>query len=244
MSLDFPDKAAAREHVWDRLKAEKLAAFPFPPHGRIPNFKGAAEAAKRLFDLAPWRDARRIKVNPDSPQAYVRAEALRRGIVVYVPTPKLAGGFKRLDPARIPAEAAFEAAKRSNWERWADDVPLDELPQMDAIVAGSVAVTRDGRRAGKGAGYSDLEFAMLMELGHEPVPVATTVHEVQIVDSFPVEPIDQPLAAIATPERAFETSSTLPPPRGIDWERLTEADLEAMPVVRELFRRTKQGRTR
>src|SRR5690606_17645201 len=121
----------------------------------------------------------------------------------------------------------------------ADDVPLDELPQMDAIVAGSVAVTRDGRRAGKGAGYSDLEFAMLMELGHEPVPVATTVHEVQIVDSFPVEPIDQPLAAIATPERAFETSSTLPPPRGIDWERLTEADLEAMPVVRELFRRTK-----
>lgn len=239
MRLDFPDKAAARQYVWDRLKTEKLAAFPFPPHGRIPNFKGAAEAARRLFDLPTWRDARRIKVNPDSPQAYVRAEALRRGIVVYVPTPKLAGGFKKLDPARIPADAALAAAKRSNWERWADEVPLDELPQMEAIVAGSVAVTRDGRRAGKGAGYSDLEFAILMELGHRPVPVATTVHEVQLVDSFPVEAIDQPLAAIATPERAFETTSSLPPPHGIDWNRLTDADLEAMPVVRELLRRRK-----
>lgn len=239
MSLDFPDKAAARQHVWDRLKAEKLAAFPFPPHGRIPNFKGAADAARRLFDLPTWRDARRIKVNPDSPQTYVRAEALRRGIVVYVPTPKLAGGFKKLDPDSIPADAAQEAAKRSNWARWAVEVPLDELPQMDAIVAGSVAVTRDGRRAGKGAGYSDLEFAILMELGHKPVPVATTVHEAQLVDGFPIEPIDQPLAAIATPARAFETGSTLATPRGIDWSRLTEDDLEAMPIVREL-----QGRGR
>jgi 5-formyltetrahydrofolate cyclo-ligase len=95
----YDDKHSARHAVWDRLKAEKLAAFPFPPHGRIPNFKGAREAARWLFELEPWRSARRIKVNPDSPQAAVRAEALRRGIVVYVPAPKLAGGFMKLDPA-------------------------------------------------------------------------------------------------------------------------------------------------
>jgi len=48
-----------------------------------------------------------------------------------------------------------------------------DMPGLDAIVCGSVAVTRDGRRCGKGEGYSDLEFAILRELGHPPVPVAT-----------------------------------------------------------------------
>jgi len=45
---------------------------------------------------------------------------------------------------------------------------------LDAIVCGSVAVRRDGRRCGKGEGYSDLEFAILRELGQPPVPVATS----------------------------------------------------------------------
>ena len=71
---------------------EKLAAFPFPPHGLIPNFKGAKDAALRLLTNRMAR-SKLIKVNPDSPQKYVRAEALRRGIKVYVPTPRLRAGF-------------------------------------------------------------------------------------------------------------------------------------------------------
>ena len=54
MTARFSDKAAARQAVWDRLKAERLAAFPFPPHGRIPNFKGARGGGTALHasDLA------------------------------------------------------------------------------------------------------------------------------------------------------------------------------------------------
>ena len=70
------------------------------------------------------------------------------------------------------------------------------MPGLDAIVCGSVAVTRDGRRCGKGEGYSDLEFAILRELGHPPVPVATTVHDLQVVASVPRDPTDQPLSVI------------------------------------------------
>ena len=73
------------------------------------------------------------------------------------------------------------------------------MPQLDAIVCDSVAVTRDGRRCGKGEGCSDLEFAILRELGHPPVPVATTVHDLQVVASVPQDPTDQPLSVIATP---------------------------------------------
>lgn len=240
----FQDKEAARRHVWGRMEAEGAAVLPLPVHDRIPNFEGAAEAAMRLFALPPWRDARRIKVNPDTAQAPVRAEALRRGISIYVATPKLAGGFKLLDPARIPAASIYAAADRSGWDRWAQDVPLENLPQMDAIVCGSVAVTRDGRRAGKGAGYSDLEFAILIELGHRPVPVATTVHDTQLVDSFPVEPFDQRLAAVATPTQAWQIETPSRPPVGIDWSRLDRAAIEAMPPLRTLSAAKAAGASR
>lgn len=237
MSWRFDDKGAARQAVWDRLADERLARFPFPPHGRIPNFKGAEAAARRLLALAPWKDAGRIKINPDAPQRPVRIEALRRGITVYMPTPRLRGGFKKLDPAKIPPEAFAAAASLSRGERWAEEVPLEAMPAMDAIVAGSVAVTAGGRRAGKGEGYSDLEFAILRELGHPAVPVATTVHEVQVVDALPWEETDIPLAAVATPERAIVVDEPPPAPAGVDWDRLTDEDLDEMPVLRELRQR-------
>ena len=230
----FATKDAARGHVWDRLDTEGLAAFPFPPRGRIPNFRGSAQAAQRLFDIPVFRDARRIKVNPDSAQASVRAEALRRGIEVFVPTPKLAGGFWKLDPHVIPHHAIRRACAMSTMTRWAEPVALADLPQMDAIVSGSVAVTAGGKRCGKGAGYADREFAILMELGHKPVPVATTVHDVQIVEDFPQTVTDEPLNYIVTPTRIIEVTEPREPPAGIDWATVREADLAEMPVLEEL----------
>jgi 5-formyltetrahydrofolate cyclo-ligase len=241
MKQHFTDKDEARRAVWDRLQAERLARFPFPPHGRIPNFAGAEAAAKRLFEVEPWSSARRIKVNPDAPQQPVREEALRRGITVLVPTPRLRGGFKKLDPGRIPHDRIRAAASLSQGDRFALEVALAGLPEVDAIVCGSVAVTRDGRRCGKGEGYSDPEYAILRELGHPPVPVATTVHAVQIVDSLPRDPTDLPLALIVTPDEVIRIAELQAAPAGIDWERLSEADLEAMPVLRELARARHAG---
>jgi 5-formyltetrahydrofolate cyclo-ligase len=240
MKQQFTDKDEARRMVWDRLQAERLARFPFPPHGRIPNFAGAKAAAARLFEVEPWRSARRIKVNPDAPQRPVREKALRRGVTVLVPTPRLRAGFRMLDPARIPDDQIAAAASLSRGDRFAEEVPLAALPEVDAIVCGSVAVTRDGSRCGKGEGYSDLEYAILRELGHPPVPVATTVHPVQIVGRLPRDPTDLPLALIATPDEVIEVAPP-PAPAGIDWGRLGEADLDAMPVLRELARTTGHG---
>jgi 5-formyltetrahydrofolate cyclo-ligase len=95
------------------------------------------------------------------------------------------------------------------------------VPGLDAIVCGFVAVTRDGRRYGKGEGYSDLEFAILRELGHSPVPLATTVHDLQIVDSVPRDPTDQPLSVIATPTHTIRIKRPSAAPTGIDWTRLS-----------------------
>src|ERR1700738_3649469 len=140
MARDFADKGAARQWVWDRLSADGVARFPFPPHGRIPNFVGAEVAALRLLDIEPWKSATAIKVNPDSRQRPRRAEALRRGITVFVPTPRLRGGFKKLDPRRIPPDKIEEAVSLSHGDRWSEEVALADLPRVDTIVCGSVAV--------------------------------------------------------------------------------------------------------
>lgn len=232
--LAFDNKADARGWVWDRLQAEQLARFPFPPHGRIPNYVGADLAAARLFEEAPWKDARAIKVNPDSPQREVRWRALERGIRVYVPTPRLTAGFHLLDPAVIAPADYQSAATLSSMAEHSQPVSLAEMPQLDAIVTGCAAVTRTGKRCGKGEGYSDIEFALLRELGHAPVPVATTVHDAQLVTDFPIEGNDLPLSLICTPTETIRIERPLPAPEGIDWSRLDDADLARMPLLLEL----------
>ena len=234
MNKSFNSKNDARQHVWDALKDKKLARFPFPIQGRIPNFKGAEAAAKRLLEVPPWKGAKYLKINPDSPQKPLREEALKRGITYLMPTPRLKAGFKKFDPARIPPESFREAAALSTGDRWAEEVPLDAIPKLDAIVAGSVAVTSTGKRCGKGEGYSDIEFAILRELGHQPVPVATTVHSIQIVDDFPRDEIDLPLSVIVTPDKLINVDNPFPAPEGIAWDRLSEQDIANMPVLRDL----------
>src|SRR5579884_3858071 len=175
----FATKAEAREAVWSALEETRNARFPFPPRGRIPNFAGARQAAERLMALPEMQRARRIKVNPDAPQRPVREAALRAGKTVFMPTPRLRAGFLELRDAKTGPE-----------------VPLLKLPHLDLIVVGSVAVTRAGRRCGKGHGYADLEYAILRELGHPPVPVVTTVHSLQLVDGFPTDEHDLPVSII------------------------------------------------
>jgi 5-formyltetrahydrofolate cyclo-ligase len=90
--------------VWDALAESKAARFPFPVRGRIPNFEGAKEAAERLPAHPIFHRVRVMKVNPDSPQRWVRKLALERNITVITPTPRLKGAFRKLDPEKIPKE--------------------------------------------------------------------------------------------------------------------------------------------
>jgi 5-formyltetrahydrofolate cyclo-ligase len=205
-------------------------------HGRIPNFAGAEQAAERLLAHPAFKRVKVIKVNPDSPQRWVRKLALERGITVVTPTPRLKGAFRVLDPAKIPRERYDDAATLKRGGRWGEDVPLDALPKIDLVVMGSVAVTPRGRRVGKGHGYADLEYGMLRELGNRAVPVATTVHPLQVVGDFPTEPHDLPVSIIATPDEVLEVQRPPTAPKGIDWARLPEGALEEMPVLAALRR--------
>ncbi len=233
--MNFDEKPDARTYVWEKLQETGAARFPFPPTGRIPNFAGAKEAALRLLEHPLFQEAKVVKINPDSPQRPLREEALRQGKVVIVPTPRLRAGFLRFDPARIAEEDYRDASMMSRWEPFAETIPLDDFPIVDLIVTGCVAVTRRGKRAGKGHGYSDLEYAILQELGQPPVPVITTVHDDQIVEDFPVEDHDIHLSVVATPTEIWQIEGLKNDgPSKIFWELLTDEDLEKMPVLKQL----------
>ena len=229
-------KAAIRQQVWQRLEAERLATFPRPVHGRIPNFKGAELAAAHLAAQPEFRQARSLKVNPDAPQRAVRRLALQAGKLLLMPTPRLHDGFLLLDPARLPADRLTRASSISGAFELGERIGLGQLPRLDLIVVGAVAVSPGGARLGKGEGYGELEYAVLRQLGliDERVPVWTTVHDVQVVDDIPVEPFDVPVDVIVTPTRLLRIASPLPKPDRLFWDRLEPRRLEEMPVLREL----------
>ncbi|MFC6864887.1 5-formyltetrahydrofolate cyclo-ligase [Halomicroarcula sp. GCM10025817] len=238
------EKQAIRERVWDALEASGAARFPFPPHGRIPNFAGADAAATRLADTDVWNDAESVKANPDAPQLPVRRAALRAGKTVYMAVPRLreAACFYELDPERLDdVEAAPTVSHVADHAR---QVRPEAVEGVDLVVSGSVAVTEDGARVGKGEGYSDLEFAVLRELDlvDADTTVATTVHELQVVDGpesalgtaaveVPVDAHDVPMDLVVTPDRTVETATPFDRPAGVDWAALSEARIDAMPVL-------------
>jgi 5-formyltetrahydrofolate cyclo-ligase len=232
------DKQALRERIWDELEESGEARFPFPPHGRIPNFAGARDAADRLADTDEWRAAEVLKANPDAPQLPVRRRALHEGKVVYMAQPRLRDEkpFMKLDPADIDEADLDDAATVSKMDGYAEPVGPDAVPHVDLVVSGSVAVTERGARVGKGEGYSDLEFAVLSELGavDSETTVATSVHEMQVVaeDDAPApDAHDVPMDLVATPERLVHTDSPYPRPTGIDWDVLDEERLDEIPVL-------------
>ncbi|MBV9000770.1 MAG: hypothetical protein JO304_17035 [Solirubrobacterales bacterium] len=70
-------KQEVRERIWNVLEREGAARFP-GARGRIPNFRGAEQAAGHLADLLEWQAPGVIKSNPDAPQLPLRRCARAR----------------------------------------------------------------------------------------------------------------------------------------------------------------------
>jgi len=241
---DDTDKDALRERVWDHLEESGAARFPFPPHGRIPNFAGADAAAERLAETDAWQTAETVKANPDAPQLPVRRAALRAGKTVYAAVPRLREPkpFLELDPEAIPPGEIDDATTVSGISAYGEPVAPGAVPHVDLIVSGSVLVTPDGGRVGKGEGYSDLEFATLsaFDAVSEATRVATTIHESQLrrVDSAFFDAHDVPIDVVCTPEQTVDCRETRGDasrrPEGIDWGALDDERLAEIPVLERL----------
>ncbi len=236
MTIDQTHKAAIRKRVWQTLEAS--GASPQGAHGRIPNFVGSDIAADLVISLTEWQQARTMKANPDKPQQPVRAHALRAGKLLFMAVPKLAEvkPFYRLDPEELGAHPE-RAADRRVAARLAPKVAVGELPPIDFIICGSVAVNHEGVRIGKGAGYSDIEVALLAEAGllKPETTIVTTVHELQVIDEeLPSQAHDFTVDYVVTQERVISCSGASHRPSGIDWSPVTPDMAAKIPVLAAL----------
>jgi len=224
-----------RQDVWSTMDRERVSRFP-GAEGRIPNFADAKRAAERLARHPAWANAQTIKANPDSPQTHVRRLALGQGKTLVMAVPRLRDQhpFRLLEAARLSAEQQREAATIKGALNHGRVIDLDEVPALDLVLTGSVAVNLNGARLGKGGGFSDLEYGLLSEVGRvgRDTPVATTVHPVQVLDEeLLMTAHDVPVDLVATPAEVSELDPAYPPPPGILWDHLQPPQIREIPVL-------------
>jgi len=225
-------KQAIRRRVWDLLVQEHVVERGV--HGYIPAFVGAAAAADRLAGLPEWQAAQVVKAVPDRAQQPVRERALLGGKLLYVAVPRLAADlpFYVLDPTSLTVAPAEDASKERA-AHLARKVGVEDMRRVDMVVCGSVAVNRRGTRLGKGAGYSDIEVALLQEAGliGPSTVIVTTVHPLQVIDEvMPETEHDFSVDLIVTPGGVIECEPQRRP-SGLYWNHLTADKIAAIPVL-------------
>jgi 5-formyltetrahydrofolate cyclo-ligase len=231
-------KDQVRRAVWKAMDREGVSRFP-GAEGRIPNFAGAKLAAQRLAGHRLWKRARVIKANPDSPQTHARRLALEEGrtLVMAVPRLREKHPFRVLDPRKLSAEQVREAATIKGALRHGKVAALEEIPEIDFVLCGSVAVNLSGARIGKGGGFSDLEYGLLIEEGRidAHTVVATTAHPIQIMrEHLMVTDHDLPVDMIATPRAVIEVERAYERPRGILWDHLQPPQIHEIPILERM----------
>ncbi|XP_061333311.1 methenyltetrahydrofolate synthase domain-containing protein isoform X2 [Pezoporus flaviventris] len=238
-------KGDIRQKVWDYLEASGLADFPRPVHRRIPNFKGSHQACCSIRELDIFIRAREIKVDPDKPLEGVRLAALQARKTLLVPMPRLRSGLfnKIVPPLGATKEILRICATSQGVKEYSVPVGLEGKAQVDLVVVGSVAVSEKGWRIGKGEGYADMEYAMMVSMGavQEDTPVVTIVHDCQVVDIAEELLGDHDLTVdyILTPTRTIKTNCKRPKPQGIIWHKVTSEMLGKIPILRSLHYKEK-----
>jgi 5-formyltetrahydrofolate cyclo-ligase len=231
-------KDAIRRSVWKAMDRDGVSRFP-GAQGRIPNFADARSAADRLARHASWKKAKTIKANPDAPQTHARRLALEQGKTLIMAVPRLRADhpFRLLDPAKLTKKELREAATIKGALRYGKVLDLEQVPKLDLVLCGSVAVNMKGARIGKGGGFSDLEYAMLAEAGKvsDKTVIATTVHPIQILtENLPTTNHDIPVDLIATPRAVIEIERAFERPRGVLWDHLQPPQIHEIPVLERM----------
>lgn len=242
--LGMSEKQAWRERIWEALREAHAARFP-GAKGRIPNFTGAEKAAALLTTTEAWEGTRTLKSNPDLPQLPVRVAALEAGktVVMAVPRLRTPEPFLLLDPDLLEVKPRKAASIGGSAEH-GRPTGIDDVPRLDLVVCGSVCVSTQGVRIGKGGGYSDLEMALGAAAGwiDDRTTIVTTVHPIQVVDAdLPETDHDFRLDLIVTPDEVIRCPSHHRPP-GILWDHLDQDKIDAIPALATLA--TTRGTTR
>lgn len=213
------EKEQLRNKIWELLEQKKVAIFPLPVQGRIPNFLGSDKSANLVRTLPEWKKAKVIFANPDSAQKKIRELALKEGKILIMASPRLKHGFLQIDPQNVGGkeEVASSIKGAFKYGETVEDLakggieklkipPQTGMPKPDLIITGCVAVDQKGWRLGKGGGYGDIEVKRIKDQFGE-IPILTTIHPLQMVDFVPHLNHDAKVDIIVTPGKIYRIES-------------------------------------
>ncbi|KFV85431.1 Methenyltetrahydrofolate synthase domain-containing protein, partial [Struthio camelus australis] len=219
--------------------------------------QGASHAATRLLSLQEFKAASTVKINPDAPQKNARFLTLEARKTLLVPTPRLRTGLfnKIVPPSGATKEILRICATSQGVKEYSVPIGLDGKARVDLVVVGSVAVSEKGWRIGKGEGYADMEYAMMVSMGavQKDTPVITIVHDCQVVDIAEelLDDHDLTVDYILTPTRTIKTDCKRLKPQGIIWHKasypakggllVSYEMLGKIPILKSLRYREKQA---
>jgi 5-formyltetrahydrofolate cyclo-ligase len=191
------DKFNLRSQIWNILEKKKMIRGDSSCYGRIPNFKGARLAAEKLSHTSEWKNSSTIFCSPDSAQREVREYALKDMKYLIIASPRLKQGYILIEPSKVHGkekEASFVKGAIRYGEK------INQFPEVDLVVEGSVAVDLEGNRLGKGGGYGDQEIYELLEsraINRDTI-IVSTLDEAQILEKVFTEPHDQKINMVVT----------------------------------------------
>lgn len=178
-----------REQMWIKLMKERALAYPYPPFGHHPNFKGATKAAKLLLEAllvnGDLRPGDTVLSYPDYVLKGFRKGCLEAGISVTVPA-KYGKGYRFLKAGVVNAAKASTVAgaeKEGEMHKF--------LPQVTLSAVACVAASQEGQVITKGFGFSLPDEVM-------QTPLVSLMHPLQILVTLP-EP-EYALSVWATPK--------------------------------------------
>jgi 5-formyltetrahydrofolate cyclo-ligase len=172
-----------RERIWSDLVQHNVAAFPLPPHGHNPNFKGARAAAKQLLRHPLLESAKVVLVGMEAALLPLRGLLLTSGKTLVVPHRTKAGAFWRLE------QVDKSAARIENFHVFGVACGLEAI---EIAVLASVAVDKNGARLSKGFGFGARGAPLA-------VPTLTIVHSRMVFLRLEVE-ANSWVQGFATPE--------------------------------------------
>ncbi|KAK3921293.1 Methenyltetrahydrofolate synthase domain-containing protein [Frankliniella fusca] len=237
-------KATFRKETWTKLQAEGITTSTSIFLNRIPNFKGIEDAAQRFSETEEFLKAKSIAMNADKAQEKIQYHTVqaKKTLLIQIPLLIRKGFVKAIKiPDDFPEDDIPKLTSRAAIGVHGKTVQLSEDRKVDIVVMGSIAVSKQGQRIGKGEGFADIEFAMMKKLGMltPDTIVVTTVHDIQVYDSLPEELFkdhDVYVDLIVTPTQVIRVSPN--PDRfekyGLNWSLLSSRRLKIFPILRQL----------
>lgn len=123
-------------------------------------------------------------MNVDRSQEPVKYQVVSKKKILYVPAARDSSAlFAKINVPEDADETVLKKVFRINTlTEFGSDIEASTDMKLDMLVIGSVAVSKDGYRIGRGNGYVDLDFGILVQLGvvTDKTIIVTTVHDLQV----------------------------------------------------------------